>query len=171
MRSPCTFPGWVTLLDLGRLMALDLKERHMGWHPLGSVNLHVSMDNLSNPTENQIWLELKMFQGLRSGSDEIFSRKNFPFLINIVLIAHFYSSCPCVFLAIWMSSLEKYLFSTLAHFLIGSYIFLELSCKSCLYIFEIKSLSVASFAIIFFHSEGFHLAYSFLCCAEAFDFN
>ena len=44
--------------------------------------------------------------------------------------------------------------SALAHFLRGSFIFLELSCRSCLYIFEINSLSVASFAIIFSHSEG-----------------
>jgi len=38
-------------------------------------------------------------------------------------------------------------FSSLAHFLIGSFIFLELSCRSCLYIFEISPLSVASFAM------------------------
>ena len=53
-----------------------------------------------------------------------------------------------------MSSLEKFLFSCLAHFLIGSFIFLELSYRSCFYIFEISCLSVASFDIIFSHLEG-----------------
>ena len=59
-----------------------------------------------------------------------------------------------VFVSHCMSSLEKSLFSSLARFLTGSFIFLGLSCRSCVYIFEIDSLSVASFAIIFSHSEG-----------------
>ena len=37
-------------------------------------------------------------------------------------------------LATYISSLEKHLFSSLAHFLTGSFVLLVLSCMSCLYI-------------------------------------
>ena len=57
-------------------------------------------------------------------------------------------------LAIFMPSSKKCLFSFVAHFLIGSFIFLELSYTSCLYTSEINPLSVALFPVIFSHSEG-----------------
>ena len=53
-----------------------------------------------------------------------------------------------------MSSFEKCLFRSFSNLFIGLFVFLVLSCMSCLYILEINPLSVVSFAIIFSHSEG-----------------
>ena len=46
------------------------------------------------------------------------------------------------------------MFRSFSHFLIGLFVFLILSCMSCLYILEINPLSVVPFAIIFSYPKG-----------------
>ena len=125
-----------------------------------------SLSSISLPTFVISWL----FDNSHSNRCEVISYFGFDL--------HFPNNSWCwtsfhVPVDICMSSLEKRLFRSFAHLLNQAFLFLMLSCMSCLYILDIDPLSVISFANIFSHSVGwiFHFVNSFLCCAKAVMFN